>query len=169
MSKMSTENSSSSKLFFFDLVKFTLLAFVIVAPIRYFVAQPFIVNGSSMDPTFANGDYLIVDRITYRFNEPERGQVIIFKYPYDTSKYFIKRVIGLPGEEVRIEGSKVTITNTANGEQTTINEPYLRFTARNFLSVKLQADEYFVMGDNRPASSCGLMTFLATGKPDTVN
>src|SRR3989344_9643305 len=82
--------------FWKELIKFTLLAIVIVFPIRTFIAQPFVVSGASMDPTFWDGEYLIVDEISYRFKEPERGEVIIFKYPLNPSKYFIKRIIGLP-------------------------------------------------------------------------
>ncbi len=83
-------------------------------PIRLFVAQPFIVSGASMDPTFETGEYLIVDQLSYHFDDPVRGQVVIFKYPKDESKYFIKRVIGLPGETVQIEGTDVTIFNESN-------------------------------------------------------
>src|SRR5438105_1933429 len=82
--------------FFGEIFKFTLIALVIVLPIRFFIAQPFIVQGASMDPTFETGEYLIVDQLSYHLGNPERGQVIIFKYPKDESKYFIKRVIGLP-------------------------------------------------------------------------
>src|SRR3989344_5716676 len=88
-----------------DLLKFAALATIIVLPIRAYVAQPFVVSGRSMVPTFQNGQYLIVDEISYRFHSPQRGDVIIFKYPKDPTKYFIKRVIGLPGETVEIKGN----------------------------------------------------------------
>ena len=81
--------------FFSELIRFALIALCIVLPIRLYIAQPFIVSGSSMDPTFVNGEYLIVDELTYHFENPERGEVIIFKFPQDTSKFFIKRIIGL--------------------------------------------------------------------------
>ncbi|MDZ4226125.1 MAG: signal peptidase I, partial [Patescibacteria group bacterium] len=88
---------------FTELLKFALVAVIIVVPVRLFIAQPFIVSGASMEPTFDNGEYLIVDELTYRFDEPKRGDVIIFIYPKDPSQYFIKRVIGLPTETVHIE------------------------------------------------------------------
>lgn|SRR3989344_843434 len=83
-----------------EFLSFIIITLLVVLPIRLFIAQPFIVNGASMVPTFENGDYLIVDELTYHFREPERGEVVIFKYPKDPSKFFIKRVIGLPGDTV---------------------------------------------------------------------
>lgn len=83
-----------------DFWSFIVITLLIVLPIRLFVAQPFIVSGSSMVPTFENGDYLIVDEFSYHFGNPQKGDVIIFKWPKDTTKYFIKRVIGLPGDTV---------------------------------------------------------------------
>ena len=139
--------------FFTELLKFALVAVVIVVPVRLFVAQPFIVSGASMDPTFDNGQYLIVDELTYRFDEPKRGDVVIFKYPKDPSQFFIKRVIGLPNETVRIGHDSVSIKQK-NGEEVTLEEPYVvnRGNGGPF-SLSLGGDEYFVMGDNRPESS----------------
>jgi len=136
-----------------ELLTFAAIAIIIVIPIRLFIAQPFIVNGNSMVPTFENGDYLIVDEITYLFSEPERGTVVIFRYPNDPSKFFIKRIVGLPGETVKIDGSKVFIKNKEfpDGEQ--LYEPYVVYPAENNLEIKLKNDEYFVMGDNRAQSS----------------
>ena len=114
MKAMSEETTQQNKKggFFKELLKFTIIAFIIVVPIRAYVAQPFIVNGASMDPTFETGEYLIVDQLSYRIIEkPARGEIIIFKYPQDTSKFFIKRIIGLPGETLEIEGSSIKITN----------------------------------------------------------
>ena len=79
-----------------EIINFILIAVFVILPFRLFVAQPFIVSGESMDPTFATGDYLIIDQISYRFEGPKRDSVLIFKYPNDPSKYFIKRIIGLP-------------------------------------------------------------------------
>jgi len=139
--------------FFTELLKFALIAVVIVVPIRLFVAKPFIVSGASMDPTFKTGQYLIVDELTYHFEVPERGQVIIFKYPKDPSQYFIKRIIGLPGETVSIKGGTVYITKT-DGTTFELNEPYVKNVGNGAdMSVTLPADQYFVMGDNRPESS----------------
>lgn len=143
------ENKKSS---FWETIKFIILAIVIVIPIRMFIAQPFIVSGSSMYPTFNNGDYLIVDELSYRLGEIERNDVVIFRYPEDPSKFFIKRVIGLPNESVSIQGSTITITNKEG--QTTLSEPFIQNQMTNGGTFyELKTDEYFVMGDNRNASS----------------
>ncbi len=140
-------------LFLFEIIKISLIAAAIVIPIRYFLFQPFFVRGESMAPTFENGDYLIVDEISYRFREPKRGEVVVFKYPKDTSQRFIKRIIGLPGETVEIKNGKVEIYK--NNKKIVLDESsYLNsdiFTQGD-LKVFLKKDEYFVMGDNRPFS-----------------
>ena len=106
-----------------------------------------------MSPTFENGQYLVVDELSYRLNDPERGDVAIFKYPKDTKKFFIKRVIGLPNETINIKGSDVTIINEKNPDGFIIDQPYVINTANNDLTFELKDEEYFVMGDNRSASS----------------
>jgi signal peptidase I len=136
-----------------ELVSYAIIALVVVVPIRTWIAQPFVVNGSSMDETFKDGEYLIVDELSYRFNEPERGEVLIFKYPQDPSKYFIKRLIGLPGETVVVKNDKVTIVNAEHPEGIALNEPYIHSRTFGNVSVTLGPDEYFVMGDNRIVSS----------------
>lgn len=137
-----------------ELVRFAIIAIVIVFPIRLFIAQPFIVAGASMEPAFEHGQYLIVDELTYRLEEPERGDVIIFRYPRDESKFFIKRIIALPGETIQVEGSKVTISNKERPGGFVLNEPYVATMDKSArLSETLGADEYFVLGDNRDASS----------------
>lgn len=137
-----------------EILRFALIALVIVLPIRWYVAQPFIVSGASMEDTFHNNEYLIVDQVTYRFEEPERGDVIIFKYPRDHSKYFIKRIIGLPGETVVVEGSSVTIKNTDDPDGFTLDESYAELGSARFdQTITLGEEEYFVMGDNRDHSS----------------
>ncbi|HRH25575.1 MAG TPA: signal peptidase I [Parcubacteria group bacterium] len=146
-------NTESKQNFWKELVKLVLVAVVIVVPFRLFIAQPFIVDGASMDPTFRNSQYLIVDELTYHFNTPERGSVLIFKYPKDPKKFFIKRVIGLPGEEVRIINGEVTIVNTENPNGLKLVEPYVVYKKEDSHSVKLGEGEYFVMGDNRAGSS----------------
>ncbi len=146
-------NTESKQNFWKELVKLVLVAVVIVVPFRLFIAQPFIVDGASMDPTFRNSQYLIVDELTYHFNTPERGSVLIFKYPKDPKKFFIKRVIGLPGEEIRISNGEVTIVNTENPNGLKLVEPYVVYKKEDSHSVKLGEGEYFVMGDNRAGSS----------------
>jgi len=137
-----------------EIVRFSLIAILIVIPIRMFVAQPFIVSGASMDNTFQSGQYLIVDQLSYYFEQPKRGEVIIFKYLRDPSKFFIKRVIGIPGDTIEIEGNVVTITNETYPEGIILNEPYIKSMqpGANLIET-LAAREYFVMGDNRDQSS----------------
>ena len=136
-----------------DTIKFIVLALIIVTPIRMFIAQPFIVSGSSMDPTFATGQYLIVDELSYHLGDPKRGDVIILRYPNDTKKFFIKRVIGLPHETVEIQNGTVTIKNTEHPEGFAMSEPYIKYTKNDTMTKMLGEGEYFVMGDNRAASS----------------
>ncbi len=136
-----------------ELIKLLVIALVVVIPFRIYIAQPFIVDGASMDPTFETSQYLIVDELTYRFRTPERGSVLIFKYPKDPSKYFIKRVIGLPGETIKINNGQVTIINTVNPNGFLLDEPYVKFTKKDNLTVVLDSEEYFVMGDNRLSSA----------------
>lgn len=138
---------------FWELAKFALIALIIVVPIRYFVAQPFVVSGLSMFPTFNDGQYLIIDELSYKFHPPHRGDVIVFHYPKDRSKYFIKRIIGLPGETVITHDTTVTIKNDEHPEGFVLNEPYVSRAVDGNIFDKLGKDEYFVMGDNRPASS----------------
>lgn len=143
----------NSENFWKELGKLLLLAVVIVVPFRLFIAQPFIVDGASMDPTFRNGQYLIVDQLTYQFKETERGSVLIFKFPLDPRKYFIKRVIGLPGETVRLSHGQVTIINEQYPNGLVLDEPYVKFPKNDNTSITLKEGEYFVMGDNRLGSA----------------
>ena len=137
-----------------EIIRFTIIALIIVVPIRMFIAQPFIVSGASMEDSFQNGEYLIVDQLTYQFESPKRGEVVIFRYPRDASKYFIKRVVGVPGDTITINGAEVTIKNQAHPEGITLAEPYIASMSENtFLTEELGEDEYFVMGDNRDQSS----------------
>ncbi|MFH1200746.1 MAG: signal peptidase I [bacterium] len=153
---------------FWELVRFALIALIVVFLIRWLVADPFIVSGASMVPTFENGDYLIIDELSYELGNPKRDDVAVFKYPgdpknnpernfifrfFDPGKYFIKRVIGLPNETVDIKGNEVTITNSEHPESFKLNQPFVKNIANNDTHVELKKDEYFVMGDNRSGSS----------------
>lgn len=142
--------------FVWEILKIVIISLAIIIPIRYFLIQPFYVKGASMDPNFFDGDYLIIDEISYRFSAPEREDVIIFRYPLDQSQFFIKRIIGLPGETVKVEDGKVFIKNKsiASGEFVLDESSYLEniSTAGN-VEMSLGDDEYFVLGDNRDASS----------------
>lgn len=116
-----------------------------------FVAQRTDVNGTSMVPTLEDGDQLIADKITYRFRDPERFDIIIFPYQYAENTYFIKRVIGLPGETVRIdEQGNIYI----NGEILSENYGYeqMKYAGLAAEEIHLGEDEYFVLGDNRNVS-----------------
>ena len=108
-----------------------------------------------MDPTFHHGEYLIVDQLSYRFNKPERGDIIVFKYPNDHNQFFIKRVIGLPGERIKMEGSNITIYNEDFPEGKTLDEPYIKQGSGygREPNVSLNSSEYYVLGDNRSESS----------------
>ncbi len=136
-----------------DLFTLAFLIVVIVIPIRVFIASPFVVDGESMHPTFEHLDYLIVDEVVYRFKAPARGDVIVFRYPKNLSIFYIKRIVGLPGETVSITKGAVTIT-AKDGETATLGESYVvNEDATYTKKVALKEDEYFVMGDNRPNSS----------------
>jgi signal peptidase I len=139
--------------FSLEIIKIALIALAIVLPIRYFLFQPFIVKGESMSPNFESGDYLIVDEISYRFSEPQRGDIVVFKYPKDTTQRFIKRIIGLPGETVIVKNGEVSVTKVG-GENVVLDENYLPSDLKTYgdANTTLKADEYFVLGDNRTYS-----------------
>lgn len=136
-------------------IQVIIIALLISLPIRFFIAEPFVVNGASMDPTFATNQFLIIDRLSYRFEEPRRGDVIVFEYPNDPSIYYIKRIVGLPGETLDMENGKVIIRNKENPDGLALDEPYVEavHVSHDTLHVVLSDKEYFVMGDNRAQSS----------------
>lgn len=137
---------------FWEVAEVILIAFVAVYVIRTFIAQPFLVSGESMEPNYKNGEYLLIDELTYRFRQPQRGEVIVFRYPGDEKSYFIKRIIGLPGEKITISDDTITIVDPAHPSSTMVlDETYLPGPTRTFSekSVTSGPDEYFVMGDNR--------------------
>ena len=140
---------------FWEILKVVAIVFVSAIIIRGFVAQPFIVEGSSMEPDFHNGEYLLIEKLGYHLHEPVRGDVIVFKYPNNTEVNYIKRIVGLPGETVRIFENQVFV----NGKK--LNESYLSPDEKTIVSqspetpyeVALNSEQYFVMGDNRQHSS----------------
>ncbi|HLD69247.1 MAG TPA: signal peptidase I, partial [Candidatus Omnitrophota bacterium] len=87
----------SLKSFIWETVKVVVISLAIIIPVRYFLIQPFYVKGASMEPNFYDQEYLIIDEISYRFREPQRGEIVVFRYPRDPASFFIKRIIGLPG------------------------------------------------------------------------
>jgi|AntAceMinimDraft_13_1070369.scaffolds.fasta_scaffold06816_4 signal peptidase I len=152
---MNTEqNPKTWKQDFIELVKFVAIVLVIIIPIRIFIAQPFIVNGDSMVPTLTNGDYLIVDEISYTLgNTIQRGDVVVFRFPDDNNRFLIKRIIGLPEENVTISGDTITITKADSTEIVQLNETYLNGPFSSYGTWELGPEDYFVMGDNRRESS----------------
>ena len=139
----------------YDFIKIVLISLAIVLPIRFFVAQPFIVRGASMEPNYKDGQYLIVDESTYYFRKPLRDEVIVFRYPEDPSQFFIKRIIGLPGETIQIKNGEVTVIDKDHPEGLRLNELYLPSDVKTIpdSSIVLTSTQYFVMGDNRFYSS----------------
>ncbi len=142
--------------FLWETMKIVIISLAIILPIRYYLIQPFFVDGQSMVPNFHDKDYLLVDKLGYRLNQPERGDVVIFKYPQNPKEYFIKRIIGLPGETVEVRDNKVTIYNVQHPEGFVLDEHfYLAPTVvtTGYVRMKLDENGYFVLGDNRSASS----------------
>lgn len=141
--------------FAWETIKVVVISLAIILPIRYYLVQPFFVKGASMEPNFEDGDYLLVDELSYRFSPPERGDVIIFRYPNDPSQFFIKRIIGLPSETLEIKNNTVKVYNKDSPEGFVLDEDYLsseQKTLGDFI-VKIDDNEYFVLGDNRLQSS----------------
>jgi len=157
--------------FVFEIVKVLILVLVVVAPVRIFLFQPFFVQGASMEPNFENGEYLIISEFGYKKTDVQvgnrsfftidprkelaRGDVVVFRYPRNPEQYFIKRVVGLPGETVTIVGGHVSIKAAHASLTTPLDESaYLdpsQETAGSF-SLTLGVEEYFVLGDNRAFS-----------------
>ncbi|MCB9809307.1 signal peptidase I [Candidatus Nomurabacteria bacterium] len=137
----------------FDLIRFVIICLVIVIPIRIFIAQPFIVEGASMVPTFQDKNYLIVDQISYRFHKPQRGDVIVFRPPTNPKTFYIKRIVGLPGETITFDGKEISITNDTYPEGLILEEPYIERDIFHTETTTLGDNEYYVMGDNRANSS----------------
>ncbi len=141
--------------FFIELLKTVAIVFVLAFIIRYFFIQPFIIEGSSMEPDFHDRQLILIDKITYRFHGPKLGDVVVFESPQNHAVYYIKRVIGTPGDQVTIKGGAVYVNNQK------ISEPYLKNgqktiidgTETGVLDEKIPANQYFVLGDNRDASS----------------
>ncbi len=142
---------------FWEFLKIVIISLLIILPIRYFIIQPFYVKGASMEPTFHDHQYLIIDEIGYRFNEPKRGDIVVFRYPQNPQEYFIKRIIALPGERVEVRDGNVYIYNDKYPEGFVLDESaYLADNIKTYdLSeeiVTLRSGEYFVLGDNRNSS-----------------
>lgn len=138
-----------------EFLRLAIIAAAIALPIRYFIAQPFIVRGASMEPNFHDREYLVIDELSYFFRPPKRGEVVVFRYPLSPQEYFIKRVVGLPGEIVEVRSSEVYLFNDEHPDGFRLEESYLPkdLEFRGNVRFTLEDGEYVVLGDNRPASS----------------
>lgn len=140
--------------FFLELIQVVVFAVSIFLFVYLLVMQPHKIKGSSMEPNFHDGEYLLTDKVTYRFGEVSRGDVVVFKAPPTFQDEFIKRVIGLPGDQVWVENGKVFV----NGQE--LSEPYLKAgvftasgkTAPEGVHMTIPENQYFVLGDNREHS-----------------
>ncbi len=137
-----------------EVVEVAVVAVGAVFIVRTFLVQPFLVSGTSMVPNFSNGDYVLTDEITYRFRGPERGEVVVFHDPQDYSTYFVKRIIGLPGEHVTIKNNTITVYDAAHPEGLALNESYLPkgTPTSGTYDYTLASSTYLMLGDNRPSS-----------------
>jgi len=136
-----------------EFIKVAVLAGVTIIFIRHFLFKPFYVKGASMEPNFHEREYLIIDELSYRFRPPERGEVVVFRYPDDPKEYFLKRIVGLPGERVKIAEGKVIIYNKEYPEGMVVDENYLgEVPTRGEKITSLGEDQYYVLGDNRDNS-----------------
>lgn len=163
LNNLEVENNPAKDFGYFllDLLKTGVIVFIIAFALRYFAVQPFIVDGESMMPNFVNNEYLLAEKISYSTGTPKRGDVTVFRYPKNPSVSYIKRIIGLPGETVKIENNIVTIINSSNTNGINLDEDYIPAgtltlasgTETGSFTATLGENEYFVMGDNRQHSS----------------
>ena len=141
--------------FFLDIIETVVVALALFVVVYLFLFQPHQVKGNSMYPNFHDGEYILTDKISYRLGLPKRGDVIVFKAPKNEEVDYIKRIIGLPGDEIKVSAGLVYINNKK------LNEDYLPTdyvtSSGSFLSedapVKITEGQYFVLGDNRNHSS----------------
>ena len=137
-------------LFFIEIVQIIIVSLLIIWPVRTYLIKPFVVRGASMEPNFYDREYLIIDELSYQFFEPIRGQIVVFRYPRDETQFFIKRVVGLPGETVEVSDGHLTIYNKEFPVGFVLEEPYIGSEQTlGKVHRELNDDEYFVMGDNR--------------------
>ena len=137
-----------------EMLQVLAVSLAIIIPVRWFLIQPFYVQGASMEPNFFDHEYLIIDELSYRVGDPSRGDVVVFHYPQDPKQFFIKRVIGLPGETVEVANGRIKIYNDTHPNGVLLDETvYLDqdFTAAS-QTVTLKADEFYLLGDNRSSS-----------------
>lgn len=144
-----------------DIIKTIIFFGLIYFFVRGYIAQPFLVKGRSMEQTFSDGDYLIVDQVTYNFNDPKRFEIIVFNTKFipggSEREYYIKRIIGIPGDRVVIKEGVVNLYENNSEIPTILEEKYiidgLRTLSPEPVDVLLEKDQYFVLGDNRGNSA----------------
>lgn len=129
----------------FETIKVVVISFAIILPIRYFLIQPFYVEGASMEPSFHSKEYLIIDELTYRLSDPQRGDVAVMRYPREPKQFFIKRIIGLPGERIELINGTVYVNSTSLAEEYVPEDA----SDDSMAEITLDSDEYFMLGDNR--------------------
>ncbi|MDD4531808.1 MAG: signal peptidase I [Candidatus Pacebacteria bacterium] len=147
-------------IFLLDSLKILLIALAIVIPVRMLLFQPFVVKGDSMEPNYHSGDYLIIDELSYKLRDPQRGEVIVFKYPKDPSYRYIKRIIALPNETIELKNGEIYVSRAGSEEKKIDESLYINDKTReawkrmlDYGPLTLGGNEYFVMGDNRNYSS----------------
>ena len=147
------EVGGSIAFFFLEVLQIVLVSAAIIIPVRYFLIQPFYVKGASMEPNFYDHEYLIIDELSYRFRQPARGEIVVFRYPRDPSQFFIKRVLGLPGETIEITNGNVVVYTDEHPNGAVLDEVYLDDVQTiGKTKTTLGSDEYYLMGDNRDES-----------------
>ena len=140
-------------IFIFEVLQIAVLAVLAIAVIRVFIIKPFIVQGASMEPNFHDKDYLIVDEISYHLRDAKRGEVVVFHPPNQSrAQFYIKRVIGLPGEKVEIIDGEIWIYNDQYPNGIQLHEDYIHEYTQGRVSITVGLDEYFLLGDNRDSS-----------------
>ncbi len=152
MSDLSEETKSAlekTASFIWEVTKVVVISLAIIIPIRYFLIQPFYVKGASMEPNFHNYEYLIIDQLSYRFDAPKRGDVVVIRNPQKPSQFFIKRVIGLPGENFELKDRAVHINGVLLDESAYLDADVETFGTQ---SITLEDGQYIVLGDNRNES-----------------
>lgn len=142
---MAEQDGNSEGFVFGEIIESIAIAVVLAVIIRFFLFQPFYIPSGSMKPTLTEGDRIIVNKITYRFSKPQRGDIMVFKYPINPKRDFIKRIIGLPGETILIKDSALYINENF------IEQPFLPKGLKypDFGPIKIAENQYFMMGDNR--------------------
>jgi signal peptidase I len=147
---------------FYETLIIVLIAAAVFFGLR-FTIQTYIVSGPSMEPNYRNSEWIIVEKLAYKFANVRRGDIIVFQPPISSTKSFIKRIIGLPGETVEIKDGAVDIQK-ADGSIITLQEPYIKEPfSSTYTSIVIPPNEYFVMGDNRNHSIDSRYGWLVSG------